>query len=188
MVRALYEDVRSCVRVAGKRSKWLSISRGIRQGCSLSCLLFVIYVNDLIKHLKDSGCGVMVKVNTEGKGEKSKVIKGNVEEKSEGNKTISKDEVEWMRSDKRWKCGMCLRKFKSFQAARVMLSSGVTVRQPRLYGRRKGGVGSVRCALDSSSHVGQLEFMLVSGARVLRLRRKIRMRIAYMSLRMISGK
>ena len=57
-VRSLYNEVTSCVRVNGYLSDWFNVSTGLRQGCSLSTILFNIYINDLAVSLKSMNKGV----------------------------------------------------------------------------------------------------------------------------------
>lgn len=51
-VRSLYKDVSACVRVNGLYTDWFNVESGLRQGCSLSTILFNIFLNDLAMLLK----------------------------------------------------------------------------------------------------------------------------------------
>mgnify|MGYP001550092332 CR=1 FL=1 len=46
-IKSLYKNVSSCVSVNGHVIDWFSVSTGLRQGCSLSSVLFNFYINDL---------------------------------------------------------------------------------------------------------------------------------------------
>ena len=46
-VKILYTDIESCVTNNGKSSEFFNLERGIRQGCCLSALLFIIVVETL---------------------------------------------------------------------------------------------------------------------------------------------
>ena len=41
-VKSLYNNISSCILINGWKSKSFSLSRGIRQGCPLSALLFIL--------------------------------------------------------------------------------------------------------------------------------------------------
>jgi hypothetical protein len=56
VIKNLYQNVRSCVTVNGKRSEFFSSHIGVRQGENLSPMLFAMYVNDLETYLTDNGC------------------------------------------------------------------------------------------------------------------------------------
>ena len=53
----MYEEQTGCVKLAGKKSGSFMISNGTRQGSVLSPALFSIYLDDLIKELRDQGLG-----------------------------------------------------------------------------------------------------------------------------------
>jgi len=57
-VKSLYRDVKYTVRVNGHLTPWFGASRGVKQGCLISPLLFSLYVNDLAESIKDLNCGV----------------------------------------------------------------------------------------------------------------------------------
>ena len=50
----------ACVRINGMYSNWFSITSGLRQGCSLSPLLFNLLVDDLATRIKSLGNGVTI--------------------------------------------------------------------------------------------------------------------------------
>src|SRR3954467_11060726 len=56
----MYEEVKSCVIINNAPSNWFGIDVGLRQGCVLSPILFLIDLNDLLRELKDAGLGVVV--------------------------------------------------------------------------------------------------------------------------------
>ena len=60
ILKALYHDDRLVVDVNGVKSRELYLGRGLRQGCSLSPILFALYVVDWGKALEASGEGVPV--------------------------------------------------------------------------------------------------------------------------------
>ena len=59
-LKSLYVDVQSCVRVNGYYSEWFDVSNGLKQGCSLSPLLFSLYISDLVTSLNTMNIGVPV--------------------------------------------------------------------------------------------------------------------------------
>ncbi len=65
VIQSMYSKTKAFIRCNGLSSKHFVCSSGIRQGCSLSCLLFVIFLNDLEKTLEDTKCkGFNVKGET----------------------------------------------------------------------------------------------------------------------------
>jgi hypothetical protein len=48
-VASLYEGSRSCVRISGCRSKMFDVGAGLRQGCVLSPLLFIVYMDRIAR-------------------------------------------------------------------------------------------------------------------------------------------
>ena len=48
-IRAIYANSRSAVRTASGTSDWFPVTSGVRQGCVLSPLLFVIYMDQITK-------------------------------------------------------------------------------------------------------------------------------------------
>ena len=59
-IKSLYSSVSSCVRLNGLKTDWFDVNCGLRQGCSLSPLLFNFYINDLATYLKATGIGIKV--------------------------------------------------------------------------------------------------------------------------------
>lgn len=56
VIKNLYSEIKSCVRVDGVFSDYFVSFKGLRQGENLSPLLFALFVNDLEKYLLDQGC------------------------------------------------------------------------------------------------------------------------------------
>ncbi|KAL8561120.1 hypothetical protein ACOMHN_033703 [Nucella lapillus] len=48
-IRAIYANSRSAVRTASGTSDWFPVTSGVKQGCNLSPLLFVIYMDQITK-------------------------------------------------------------------------------------------------------------------------------------------
>ena len=60
-VKSLYTAVSPCVRINGYYTEWFDVTSGLRQGCSLSPLLFNIFINDIA--LKIKACGKSIKID-----------------------------------------------------------------------------------------------------------------------------
>ena len=60
MLFSWYGKSRACVRLEGYLSDYIDIRSGIKQGASMSPVLYNIYVNDLMKKLKveNLGCNI----------------------------------------------------------------------------------------------------------------------------------
>ena len=56
----MYSEVKSSVVLNDRMTEWFDIEIGLRQGCVLSPLLFLIFINDLLKELKASGLGITI--------------------------------------------------------------------------------------------------------------------------------
>ena len=65
-VKSLYTAVSSCVRINVFYTDWFDVTSGLRQGCSLSPLLFNIFINDLALKIKACGKGVKIDGDTVG--------------------------------------------------------------------------------------------------------------------------
>ena len=57
-LQALYEGSVCRVKVNGQVSEDFEVNTGLRQGCVLSPLLFSLYINGVVKRLKEEKCGV----------------------------------------------------------------------------------------------------------------------------------
>ena len=60
MIIALYEKHESAVLVDNKISIFFEISRGVKQGCPLSCLLFNLFIDGIAEKIKRSNLGIVV--------------------------------------------------------------------------------------------------------------------------------
>ena len=52
-IRSLYEGSEACVRVGGVLSGWFPISQGVRQGCVLSPWLFNVFIDRIMREVKE---------------------------------------------------------------------------------------------------------------------------------------
>ena len=57
-ISSLYDGVQCCVRSNGLKTNWLTVNCGLKQGCSLSTLLFNLYINDLVDTINSSNKGI----------------------------------------------------------------------------------------------------------------------------------
>ena len=51
-ITSLYDNVKCCVRLNGLKTDYFEVKCGLKQGCTLSTLLFNLYVNDLVIKIK----------------------------------------------------------------------------------------------------------------------------------------
>ena len=52
VIRNLYDVVESSVLVGQRRTEWFPVEAGVRQGCILSLILFVIFIDGLVRAVK----------------------------------------------------------------------------------------------------------------------------------------
>ena len=55
VVRNLYSEVGSCVRLGEEKTEWFNLDVGLRQGCILSPILFSIFIDRLAEEVKKVG-------------------------------------------------------------------------------------------------------------------------------------
>jgi hypothetical protein len=55
VVRALYSDIRSAVKVGDRTSRYVQVHQGVRQGCPLSPTLFNCFIDELAESLTRAG-------------------------------------------------------------------------------------------------------------------------------------
>ena len=55
----MYRRVESCVLVDGKTASFFEIEVGVRQGCMISPMLFLLFINGLAEEIKRRGRGVL---------------------------------------------------------------------------------------------------------------------------------
>ena len=56
IIKTVYTDDKCCVKINNKLTDPFIINRGVKQGCTLSPLLFNIFLADLIPSVMDGGC------------------------------------------------------------------------------------------------------------------------------------
>jgi hypothetical protein len=52
VIKNLYDVVESSVLVGQQRTEWFPVEAGVRQGCILSPILFVIFIDGIVKAVK----------------------------------------------------------------------------------------------------------------------------------------
>ena len=58
MIKALYSRVKGVVELSEVRSDEVNMESGLKQGCTLSPILFALYVRDLGEDLSKNGEGI----------------------------------------------------------------------------------------------------------------------------------
>jgi hypothetical protein len=58
VLRSVYSSVKSSVLVDNQRTRWFDIEQGVRQGDSMSPILFAVFIDELVKELRATGLGV----------------------------------------------------------------------------------------------------------------------------------
>ena len=56
----MYEASRSAILLEGEKSAAFSVEQGVAQGCSLSPILFSVFINDLLKDVEEAGLGIEI--------------------------------------------------------------------------------------------------------------------------------
>ncbi len=59
-IKTVYNSPQSCVTLNNELSDWFHVSSGVRQGDSLSPVLFASFINDLAKEINDVGVGAYI--------------------------------------------------------------------------------------------------------------------------------
>ena len=60
VIKQMYEFSRSAVLLEGEKSDTFSLEQGVAQGCSLSPILFSVFINDLVIEVEKAGLGVQL--------------------------------------------------------------------------------------------------------------------------------
>ena len=58
VIKKMYEESKSMVFLDGERSEGFKVEQGVAQGCSLSPILFSVFINDLLKEVEEAELGV----------------------------------------------------------------------------------------------------------------------------------
>ena len=60
IIKQMYDFSRSAVLLEGEKSEAFSLEQGVAQGCSLSPILFSVFINDLLVEVEEAGLGVQL--------------------------------------------------------------------------------------------------------------------------------
>ena len=58
VMKKMYESSKGVVLLEWEKSDMFTIEQGVAQGCSLSPILFSVFINDLLKEVKQTGLGI----------------------------------------------------------------------------------------------------------------------------------
>ena len=62
VIKKMYEGSKSMVLLDGEKSEGFNVEQGVAQGCSLSPILFSVFINDLLKEVEEAGFGIIVAI------------------------------------------------------------------------------------------------------------------------------
>ena len=60
VIKKMYEPFKSAVLLEGVKSDTFKIEQGMAQGCSLSPILFSVFINDLLKEVEQTGLRIQL--------------------------------------------------------------------------------------------------------------------------------
>ena len=60
VIQKMYEASRSAVFLEGEKSAVFRLEQGVAHGCSLSPMLFSVFINDLLKEVEQAKLGVQL--------------------------------------------------------------------------------------------------------------------------------
>ena len=60
IIKQMHGFSRSAVLLEGEKSETFSLEQGVVQGCSLSPILFSVFINDLLIEVEEAGLGVQL--------------------------------------------------------------------------------------------------------------------------------
>ena len=60
VIKKMYESSKSAVLLVGDKSDTFTIEQGMAQGCSLSPILFSVFINDLLKEVDQTELGIQL--------------------------------------------------------------------------------------------------------------------------------
>jgi hypothetical protein len=60
IIKDLFTNIQCTVQIAGERSDWFEVKRGIPQGAPLSLWFYQVFTNDLIQQLRNSNLGASI--------------------------------------------------------------------------------------------------------------------------------
>ena len=63
LLRSMYSKFKSCVKTSGGLTEWFDCLIGTRQGCIVSPLLFILYINILVSMCNQSVPGIFLNMN-----------------------------------------------------------------------------------------------------------------------------
>ena len=63
MIKTMYKNLQSCVRIDDMATDCFTIDHDVRQGDSLAPLLFAIFINDLAIDMKNLNLGIEIAAN-----------------------------------------------------------------------------------------------------------------------------
>ena len=61
-VQSLYERSEACVRICRKESEWFEVSVGLRQGCVMSLWLFNLFMDGVMKEVREKNWGCVCNI------------------------------------------------------------------------------------------------------------------------------
>ena len=60
VIKKMYMSSRSAVLLEGEKSDLFKVEQGMAQGCSLSPILFPVFINDLLKEVEQVELGIQL--------------------------------------------------------------------------------------------------------------------------------